>query len=204
MSYYANSKNIFTYNYNNRIIGQYFTDPIFVVINENSFRTGEGSTMFWTNSLYDYFYFLNQDEVIQDLKDENLYQYISCATPSIQQFNSNLDLTIKEIKSSTFETILCIMLAIILYRTMNSIYFEEFEKELFIKRISGMQFIELYGDYLKRQIIIFCVTTCLSVVLFHHFWISIASLTLFIVTMFIVLYFQSIQQYGKESYYVRN
>lgn len=49
-------------------------------------------------------------------------------------------------------TILGIFTSILLFNTMNLLYFETFKREIAIKRIAGMRFIELHGSYLGEQV----------------------------------------------------
>ncbi|MGU8073886.1 DUF1430 domain-containing protein, partial [Streptococcus suis] len=57
-----------------------------------------------------------------------------------------------EILMTLSPTILGIFTSILLFNTMNLLYFETFKREIPIKRIAGMRFIELHGSYLGEQV----------------------------------------------------
>ncbi len=57
-----------------------------------------------------------------------------------------------EILMTLSPTILGIFTSILLFNTMNLLYFETFKRKIAIKRIAGMGFIELHGSYLGEQV----------------------------------------------------
>ena len=201
---YEDGKEVFTYNCNNRISKQYYKDPIFFVINTDTFQTKEGSTMFWNNMCNDQMYYFGENDVINDLKEADLDMYFSGTTSCIALFNSNMTLVIDEMQYSMIEMVACILLAILIFKTMNTIYFEQFEKDLFIKRLSGMNFNELYKKYMLEQTITFLIGSILCVFLLKEIWLCIAVLIVFEIVMITVLYIQSKKEERKGLQDVRN
>ena len=51
--------------------------------------------------------------------------------------------------------VLGIATSILLFNTMNRLYFEEFRRAIFIKRIAGLRFLEIHHTYLFAQLGVF-------------------------------------------------
>ena len=56
-----------------------------------------------------------------------------------------------EFYSLLIGTILTLSTAILLFDSMNLLYFEQFRREIMIRRLSGMTIYELHGKYLLAQ-----------------------------------------------------
>lgn len=201
---YEDGKEVFTYNCNNRISKQYYKDPIFFVIHADTFQTKEGSTMFWNNMCNDQMYYFDKDVVIYDLQEADLDMYFSGTASCIDLYDSNMTLVMDEMQYSMIEMVACILLAILIFKTMNSIYFEQFEKDLFIKRIAGMNFSELYKKYILEQTMTLLLGSILCMFLLKEIWLCIGVLSVFVIVMIIVLYMQSKREERKGLQDVRN
>lgn len=82
----------------------------------------------------------------------NLQNTIGSLLSSKQHYNTLRKNVQLEILMTLSPTILGIFTSILLFNTMNLLYFETFKREIAIKRIAGMRFIELHGSYLGEQV----------------------------------------------------
>ena len=71
------------------------------------------------------------------------------------------------------------MTSILLFNTMNLLYFEEFRRDIFIKQVSGFTFWELYHSYLLAQLLVFFLGLLASLFLTQSIWLSFIVFLLF-------------------------
>ncbi len=77
---------------------------------------------------------------MRELKARNLFQFVNEVKSSSSLFTELLDRIRIETISTSMGAILGIVTSIVLFNTMNLLYFEEFKREIFIKEIAGMDF----------------------------------------------------------------
>ena len=90
--------------------------------------------------------------------------------------------------------LLGLLTSILLFDSMNLLYFEQFRKEIFIKRLSGMRFEEVHFNYLFSQICVLGVALVFLIFLIHHLIMSLLIVSLFIINMFTILYKQTLTE----------
>lgn len=189
VGYVPNHQERFVYNTTTMSTSQYLYDPIIVVVSPDSFSNAQTSNMFWSNAI-DNVFTNGFDATVQLLKDNQIYQFISYINPcdSIYEFmKESLD---TEIISTIVESILCMITSILLFNAMNLLYFEQFRREIFIKRLSGMSFLQQHGRYIASQGITMLVGTVICVFLNQNIVASVLVLLVFMVDALVVLYRQ--------------
>lgn len=75
--------------------------------------------------------------------------------------------------------VLGIATSILLFNTMNRLYFEEFRRAIVIKRIAGLRFLEIHRNYLLAQLGVFLLGFVASVFLQVEIVIAFLVLLLF-------------------------
>lgn len=189
ISYLPDNQQRFIYNTTSITKTQFLLDPIIIVITPNSFSNTLGSRIFWWNS--NSYLFLNSFETsVHLLKKHSLYSYISYASNSSQTFYELLNTIRGELIALIIGTILGILTSILLFNSMTLLYFEQFRREIFIKRISGMHFREIHQTFILTQLIVFLFSFSLVVLITKNIGVSLTTLILFGVNSFIILYYQ--------------
>ncbi|NQI34282.1 DUF1430 domain-containing protein [Streptococcus suis] len=95
-----------------------------------------------------------------------------------------------EFYSLLIGTVLTLATAILLYDAMNLLYFEQFRREIFIKRLAGKTFRELHGQYLLGQLGVFLVGLLASVWLTSNLVMSSLAVGLLAVNAMVILKLQ--------------
>ncbi|HEM4257097.1 DUF1430 domain-containing protein [Streptococcus suis] len=147
--YISDEKRWFIYNHTPINYEQFLQAPLIVVLSPESF---EETSYFWENALPDFVFFKDKEMLEQLLDKYNLQNTIGSLLSSKQHYNTLRKNVQLEILMTLSPTILGIFTSILLFNTMNLLYFETFKREIAIKRIAGMRFIELHGSYLGEQV----------------------------------------------------
>mgnify|MGYP004716210835 CR=1 FL=1 len=73
---------------------------------------------------------------------------------------------------------------------LNLLYFEEFRRDIFIKRLSGLRFLALHQNYLITQLTVILIGFCLIVFITKSLRNSIAACLFFVINGLLILYRQ--------------
>ncbi|WP_105243002.1 DUF1430 domain-containing protein [Streptococcus suis] len=189
VAYLKDGQKQFIYNHRSGQHVQYLTDPILVVLAPSSL--GEESADFWLNEVDSSMLFKNRDKLLRELKARNLFQFVNEVRSSSSLFQELLDRIRIETISTSMGAILGIVTSIVLFNTMNLLYFEEFKREIFIKEIAGMDFLGIHKNYLTFQLLSLLLALGASMVVTGHIFISSISFTLFMVNALCLLRWQA-------------
>ncbi|HFI0476803.1 TPA: bacteriocin-associated integral membrane family protein [Streptococcus suis] len=152
----------FLYNDGDRSQTQYLTDPIIVVLTPESTGATPVSDMFWGTSLDLGMKFVGYEATIEVMKEQGVYNWVSYLVNQRLAFVSVLNTKRTEFYSLLIGTVLTLATAVLLFDAMSLLYFEQFRRELFIKRLAGMTFYELHGSYLLGQAGVFVLGLLVS------------------------------------------
>ncbi len=155
LAYTSSGQQRFLYNDGERSHIQYLTDPIIVVLTPES--TGETpiSDMFWGTSIDLGMKFVNYEATVEAMKERGVYHWVSYLINHQLTFVGILNTKRTEIYSLILGTLLTLATAFLLFDAMNLLYFEQFRREIFIKRLAGLTLYELHGHYLLGQGMVF-------------------------------------------------
>ncbi|WP_238595589.1 DUF1430 domain-containing protein, partial [Streptococcus suis] len=92
--------------------------------------------------------FKDYQATIESMKEQGVYNWVSYLVNHRLTFMGVLNTKRTEFYSLLIGTVLTLATAILLFDAMNLLYFEQFRREIFIKRLAGMTFRELHGHYL--------------------------------------------------------
>ncbi|HFU3982491.1 TPA: DUF1430 domain-containing protein [Streptococcus suis] len=189
VAYLKDGQKQFIYNHRSGQHVQYLKDPILVVLTPSSL--GKESADFWLNEVDSSMLFKNRDKLLRELKARNLFQFVNEVRSSSSLFTELLDRIRIETISTSMGAILGIVTSIVLFNTMNLLYFEEFKRDIFIKEIAGMDFWGIHQKYLTVQLMALLLALGASIVVTGHMSISSISFALFMVNALCLLRWQT-------------
>ncbi|BDR58796.1 bacteriocin-associated integral membrane family protein [Xylocopilactobacillus apicola] len=152
--YLANNQKRFYYNsgLDSMTTTQFIKDPIIVVWTPTSTRSTPGSNMYWAATLSSRIAFKDYDSTIKLLKKYKLYKYMGLVESGLARYQRTSNELKTRLISLLIGSALSIVTSIFMFTLMNLLYFEEFRREIFIKRIAGLSFTEIHFNYLLAQL----------------------------------------------------
>ncbi|RRD94230.1 bacteriocin-associated integral membrane family protein [Clostridiales bacterium COT073_COT-073] len=191
VDYTEGEQSYFIYNNTSISAQQYVKEPIIVVVTPVSMGQTIEARRFWTGMLYlPYLFLKNYDNTIALLKKHNTYVWVSYIKDSAGLYYKQFDRIRTEVMASLAACILGIVTSVLLFRTMNLLYFEQFRREIFIKRISGMKFGEIHLKYFMCQLLILLIGFIMMAAISRNRAVALTILFLFIGNAFILAYRQ--------------
>ena len=168
---YTNQKNdVFLYNTAHIAYDQWLSNPIFLVLSPKAL--GKASSIFWfTNLEYLYFTDLHQtQELLKHYQLDHMVSRLSSARETYLQLNQKIKI---EIFSNLSSAMFAILTSILLFTSLNLLYFEAFRKTIFLKKIAGYYFFELHRKYITSQIIALFLGSGLAFIISKNIWITL-------------------------------
>ena len=168
---YTNQKNdVFLYNTAHIAYDQWLSNPIFLVLSPKAL--GKASSIFWfTNLEYLYFTDLHQtQELLKHYQLDHMVSGLSSARETYLQLNQKIKI---EIFSNLASAMFAILTSILLFTSLNLLYFEAFRKTIFLKKIAGYYFFELHSRYITSQIIALFLGSGLAFIISKNIWITL-------------------------------
>ena len=168
---YTNKNNdVFLYNTTHIAYDQWLSNPIFLVLSPKAL--GKASSIFWfTNLEYLYFTDLHQtQELLKHYQLDQMVSGLSSARETYLQLNQKIKI---EIFSNLASGIFAILTSILLFTSLNLLYFESFRKTIFLKKIAGYYFFELHSRYITSQIIALFLGSGLAFIISKNIWITL-------------------------------
>ena len=188
VTYLPNNQKRFIYNNTPMSYQQFLTDPILVVVQPKSFGGYDNPYFSHLNS-YLYFDGLEKSKklVAENGLEKNVSQYDYAAAVYQQMMQS--------IQLENFMTIaggvFGMATSILLFNTMNFLYFEEFRRPIFLKKIAGMDFLKIHKSMLVSEIAMLLLGSVLIFFLTQEWWIAIITLILFTINAWLILLYRS-------------
>ena len=168
---YTNQKNdVFLYNTAHIAYDQWLSNPIFLVLSPKTL--GKASSIFWFKNLeYLYFTDLHQtQELLKHYQLDHMVSRLSSARETYLQLNQKIKI---EIFSNLSSAMFAILTSILLFTSLNLLYFEAFRKTIFLKKIAGYYFFELHRRYITSQIIALFLGSGLAFIISKNIWITL-------------------------------
>lgn len=168
---YTNQKNdVFLYNTAHIAYDQWLSNPIFLVLSPKAL--GKASSIFWfTNLEYLYFTDLHQtQELLKHYQLDHMVSGLSSARETYLQLNQKIKI---EIFSNLASAMFAILTSILLFTSLNLLYFEAFRKTIFLKKIAGYYFFELHSRYITSQITALFLGSSLAFIISKNIWITL-------------------------------
>ncbi|MGT2808630.1 bacteriocin-associated integral membrane family protein [Streptococcus iniae] len=178
VSYLETKHNRFIYNTTPISYQQFLRDPIIIVLTPES--TGTQSYSFWEQSLQSYFFFENLSYAQKLVKEHGLEKWVGEFQTGYNNHQALLNKIKREVIAMVVEAILGVLTSLLMFHIMNKLYFEEFRRDIFIKRIGGLRFLEIHRNYLLSQLLVFLLGFFTSVFLATDIIVALLVLFLFI------------------------
>lgn len=178
VGYLESGQNRFVYNTTLISYQQFLKDPIIIVVTPQS--TGPQSIMFWLDAVQNYVLFNQLSDAQELIQRQGIDNWVSEMKTGYHNYITLLDNIKRERWVMLAGAVLGIATSILLFNTMNRLYFEEFRRAIFIKRIAGLRFLEIHRTYLLAQLGVFLLGFVASV--FLQVEIVVAFLVLFLFT----------------------
>lgn len=163
VGYLESGQDRFVYNTTPISYQQFLKDPIIIVITPQS--TGPQSIMFWVDAVQNYVLFNQLSDAQELIQRQGIENWVSEMQTGYHNYITLLDNIQRERWVMLAGAVLGIATSILLFNTMNRLYFEEFRRTIFIKRIAGLRFLEIHRTYLFAQLGVFLLGFVASVFL---------------------------------------
>ena len=162
VTYLPNNRKRFIYNNTPMNYQQFLTDPILVVIQPESFG-GYVNPYFTDLNSYLYFNGLqNSKKLVAEYNLEKSVSQYDYAVDVYQQMAQNIQIeNLMAIAGGVFG----IATSVLLFNTMNFLYFEEFRKQIFLKKIAGLGFVNIHQTILLSESILLLLGSLLTFLL---------------------------------------
>lgn len=163
VGYLESGQDRFVYNTTPISYQQFLKDPIIIVITPQS--TGPQSILFWVDAVQNYVLFNQLSDAQELIQRQGIENRVSEMQTGYHNYITLLDNIQRERWVMLAGAVLGIATSILLFNTMNRLYFEEFRRAIFIKRIAGLRFLEIHRTYLFAQLGVFLLGFVASVFL---------------------------------------
>lgn len=163
VGYLESGQDRFVYNTTPISYQQFLKDPIIIVITPQS--TGPQSILFWVDAVQNYVLFNQLSDAQELIQRQGIENWVSEMQTGYHNYITLLDNIQRERWVMLAGAVLGIATSILLFNTMNKLYFEEFRRAIFIKRIAGLRFLEIHRTYLFAQLGVFLLGFIASVFL---------------------------------------
>ena len=163
VGYLESDHDRFVYNTTPISYQQFLKDPIIIVITPQS--TGPQSIVFWVDAVQNYVLFNQLSDAQELIQRQGIENWVSEMQTGYHNYITLSDNIQRERWVMLAGAVLGIATSILLFNTMNRLYFEEFRRAIFIKRIAGLRFLEIHRTYLFAQLGVFLLGFVASVFL---------------------------------------
>ncbi|WP_170243385.1 DUF1430 domain-containing protein [Streptococcus suis] len=177
VGYLESGQDRFVYNTTPISYQQFLKDPIIIVITPQS--TGPQSIVFWVDAVQNYVLFNQLSDAQELIQRQGIENWVSEMQTGYHNYITLLDNIQRERWVMLAGAVLGIATSILLFNTMNRLYFEEFRRAIFIKRIAGLSFLEIHRTYLFAQLGVFLLGFVASVFLQVEIVVAFLVLLLF-------------------------
>ena len=196
VGYLESGQDRFVYNTTPISYQQFLKDPIIIVITPQS--TGPQSIVFWVDAVQNYVLFNQLSDAQELIQRQGIENWVSEMQTGYHNYITLLDNIQRERWVMLAGAVLGIATSILLFNTMNRLYFEEFRRAIFIKRIAGLRFLEIHRTYLFAQLGVFLLGFIASVFLMVEIVVAFLVSLLFTGLSLLQLHVQ-MQQENKMS-----
>lgn len=196
VGYLESGQDRFVYNTTPISYQQFLKDPIIIVITPQS--TGPQSVLFWVDAVQNYVLFNQLSDAQELIQRQGIENWVSEMQTGYHNYITLLDNIQRERWVMLAGAVLGIATSILLFNTMNRLYFEEFRRAIFIKRIAGLRFLEIHRTYLFAQLGVFLLGFVASVFLMVEIVVAFLVSLLFIGLSLLQLHVQ-MQKENKMS-----
>lgn len=196
VSYLPTGEKRFVYNNGeNPVPSQYLVDPILVVLTPTSTGASFASVSSWSINAGKQIFLKDYEQATRLLKKAGIYDQVSYLKEGRSVYLARYNEVQTETVALILGAIIGIASSLLLFYSVNLLYFEQFRREILIKRISGLRFFETHAQYMTSQFASFILGASLFIWRSRDVGIGLLTLSLFLVSAILTLY----RQAQKES-----
>lgn len=181
----------FLYNNDDSAHLQYLEDPILVVLTPKAMGDTVTTRLFWSVEVAYSLHLKGYQDSIDLLKEEGAYHWVSYLLNDRITYYKHLAESRSRFFSLLLGSFLGLATSVLLFDCMNLIYFEQFRREIFIKRLAGLRFDEIHFSYLLAQMGVLALGNAGIVYLTQNVALSLLTTVVFLGNMLLILYRQS-------------
>ena len=196
VSYLPTGEKRFVYNNGeNPVSTQYLTDPILVVFTPTSIGDSIISKSMWSINAGNNIFVKGYESGLELLKKAGIYEQVSYLKERRSVYLTRYNEVQTETATLILGAIVGIASSLLLFYSVNLLYFEQFRRDILIKRISGLRFFETHAQYMVSQFASFIFGASLFILSSRDLVIGLLTLLVFLASAVLTLY----RQAQKES-----
>ena len=196
VSYLPTGEKRFAYNNGeNPVSTQYLTDPILVVFTPTSTGDSIISKSSWSINAGKQLFIKGYESGLELLKKAGIYEQVSYLKEGRSVYLTRYNEVQTETATLILGAIVGIASSLLLFYSVNLLYFEQFRRDILIKRISGLRFFETHAQYMVSQFASFIFGASLFILSSRDLVIGLLTLLVFLASAVLTLY----RQAQKES-----
>ena len=196
VSYLPTGEKRFVYNNGESPVSiQYLTDPILVVFTPTSTGDSIISKYSWSIKAGKNIFVKGYEDGIKLLKKAGIYEQVSYLKEGRSVYLTRYNEVQTETATLILGAIVGIASSLLLFYSVNLLYFEQFRRDILIKRISGLRFFETHAQYMVSQFASFVFGASLFILRSRDLVIGLLTLLVFLASAVLTLY----RQAQKES-----
>ena len=196
VSYLPTGEKRFIYNNGESPVSiQYLTDPILVVFTPTSTGDSIISKSSWSINAGKQLFIKGYESGLELLKKAGIYEQVSYLKEGRSVYLTRYNEVQTETATLILGAIVGIASSLLLFYSVNLLYFEQFRRDILIKRISGLRFFETHAQYMVSQFASFVFGASLFILSSRDLVIGLLTLLVFLASAVLTLY----RQAQKES-----
>ena len=196
VSYLPTGEKRFIYNNGESPVSiQYLTDPILVVFTPTSTGDSIISKSSWSINAGKQLFIKGYESGLDLLKEAGIYEQVSYLKEGRSVYLTRYNEVQTETATLILGAIVGIASSLLLFYSVNLLYFEQFRRDILIKRISGLRFFETHAQYMVSQFASFVFGASLFILSSRDLVIGLLTLLVFLASAVLTLY----RQAQKES-----
>lgn len=196
VSYLPTGEKRFIYNNGESPVSiQYLTDPILVVFTPTSTGDSFISKYVWSINAGKRLFIKGYESGLELLKKAGIYEQVSYLKEGRSVYLTRYNEVQTETATLILGAIVGIASSLLLFYSVNLLYFEQFRRDILIKRISGLRFFETHAQYMVSQFASFIFGASFFILSSRDLVIGLLTLLVFLVSAVLTLY----RQAQKES-----
>lgn len=169
----------------------YLEDPILVVITPTATGQSMLSQYSWSFDAANSVLLKDYDKGIALMKETGIYEQISYFKERRSVYLTRYYQVQTEAITLLSGAVIGVASSLLLFYSVNLLYFEQFRREIMIKRISGLHFLETHGRYMLSQLASFTLGSLVFIWHSNNLLIGIATLLVFLLLACLTLYRQA-------------
>ena len=196
VSYLPTGEKRFVYNNGESPVSiQYLTDPILVVFTPTSTGDSIISKYSWSIKAGKNIFVKGYEDGIKLLKKAGIHEQVSYLKEGRSVYLTRYNEVQTETATLILGAIVGIASSLLLFYSVNLLYFEQFRRDILIRRISGLRFFETHAQYMVSQFASFVFGASLFILSSRDLVIGLLTLLVFLASAVLTLY----RQAQKES-----